>query len=315
MTIFYLNSELTSGHEFMFERIFENFKSSKVLIQKLKLGNFIKFVNNDIIVSAGSPRQNLFFIFFISFISKRVFVYTPFGFDLQFFGINHGYLKNRLYKLFLFKQNISFITCSVEQSEYLKSRFKGKPIYVIRNYNINNTLHNKSSSNKLKPKIFFVGRIEDLQKNVSFFVNLRPHVSNEIILIGNCTSKFLLDLFNLNNIKVFNAKDNPYSYIEKGDLIILPSNYEGAALVVIESCYLGIPIFLKDSVGNRKITNNPILFENLEVLLDLINSYENFDSILFNRIKSFQKEVINEYNEINFKADVEYFEKIVINKL
>lgn len=313
MTIFYLNSKVTSGHEFMFGKIFENFKSSKVLIQNLKLDNFFEFLNNDIIVSAGSPRQNLFFIFFISFISKRVFVYTPFGFDLQYFGINHGNFKNRLYKFLLSKPNISFVTCSVEQSKYLTSRFKGKLVYIIRNYNINNSLHSKSSSNRLKPKIFFVGRIENLQKNVSFFLQLRQHVSNEIILIGNCTSKSLLEEFNLNNIKVLNAKENPYSYIEKDDLIILPSNYEGAALVVIESSYLGIPIFLKDCVGNRKITSNPILFKNLDVLLNLINSYEKDDSFLLNRIKSFQNEVVNEYNEINFKVDVENFEKVVIN--
>ncbi len=308
MTIFYLDSSVISGHEYVFKKIFEQYQYPKKLVNKINFYNIGLFYKKNILISAGSPRQNLFITFLISFLANRVFVYTPFGFDLHYFSNKFPKLKNLLYKCLLSKNNILFVTCSKEQKNYFQIRFPQKEILLVRNFNINNSLATRDSNNN-KISIYYVGRIDDVQKNVSFFIKLKKLIKNDIILIGNCNSLSLYNKLTLNGIIVNKPSSNPYSYISTNDLIILPSKYEGAALVVIEATNLGIPIFLMNSVGNKFITDNPILFNNHNELVNLISLFEQKDFSLHDRIKKFQSQIIREYSVDNFLIDHDVLSK------
>ncbi len=310
MILFYLNSKVISGHEYMFKRIYNQYEFSKILLNRITLSNLRLLFNRNIIISAGSPRQNLFLIFFASFLCKQVFVYTPFGFDLVYFKIKFPHFKNLIYEILMQKKNISFVTCSNEQKKYLQKRFPGKQIFVVRNYYLNSTKSDEQLNLK-KSKIYYVGRIEENQKNVGFFIELKRMINLEIILIGSCSSNSLINKLKISGISIQEESINPYANISTNDLIILPSIYEGAALVVIEAAHLGIPIFLYNSIGNRKITDNPILFENYDELVELISLFEQNDKGLKERILKFRKEVVNEYCIKSFLDDI----KILTSKL
>ncbi|MHA8107602.1 glycosyltransferase [Aquirufa sp. 5-AUSEE-100C1] len=289
----------------MFKKIFEEFKQTKLIVNQFSLDIFYRFLNGTVIVSAGSPRQNLFFIFGVSLIAKNVLVYTPFGFDLYYFKVKFPRVKNFVYKFLLSRNNISFITCSLEQKSYLKIRFPKQEVFVIRNIVLNSSLCASNVYSK-KMRVFYVGRVDDQQKNVSFFIELKKLIQHEIFLIGECRSKDLELRIKRSGVIIRSSSLSPYNDISLNDLIVLPSHYEGAALVVIEAATLGIPVFLMNTVGNKQITANPILFNNHLELVNLINLLHNKDSFLLKRIELFRKEILNEYSQNNFLLDIKF---------
>jgi len=116
---------------------------------------------------------------------------------------------------------------------------------------------------KKKPVIISCGRLVE-QKNFTFlikaFKEIKEVVSNAKLLIlgkGPLKSK-LQQLINELNLKddvvLLGFQSNPYVFMRRADLFVLPSLYEGFANVIIEALACNVPIVSTDcNYGPREI--------------------------------------------------------------
>lgn len=154
----------------------------------------------------------------------------------------------------------------------------------------------------------FVGRIDQIQKNCLFFESLSRLIPNEICLIGECVDKDLEIRLRNSNIQILGKQRDPYQQLSINDCIVLPSFYEGAALVVIEACYHNIPIILSDCVGNRGITSDAILFNTPEEASELLASYFSSDKFFMAKWNCFRESVKSNYCRDQFLEQLNAFE-------
>lgn len=57
-------------------------------------------------------------------------------------------------------------------------------------------------------------------------------------------------------VKLYGAQDNPYPYIKKADLLVLPSYHESFGLVLIESFVLGVPAVTTQTISADEVVGN-----------------------------------------------------------
>lgn len=310
MTVFVLNTNVISGHEKMFLAFYELYQGDKTLLNLKEEGVLSAFkllaAKNRLIISAGYPAQNLFLILFYRIFFKKINIYTPFGFHMKYFRVNSANLKEFVYKLIVFGRRISFTTCSEEQKAYLIERFPSRSVFSLNNFiqAANPPQFSKPNGNR----VFFIGRVDQTQKNCLFFEPLSRLIKNEINLVGECVDKDLEVRLKNSNIHLLGKQPNPYQLLSTNDCIVLPSFYEGAALVVIEACYQNIPIILSDCVGNRSITSNAIFFNTPEDASELLASCFNSDKFFIEKWNYFRESVKNNYCRDQFVKQLNAFE-------
>lgn len=117
----------------------------------------------------------------------------------------------------------------------------------------------------LKDKInfIFVGRLDNDSKNFnrmlkSFSVALKKNKNINLYLVGDGKDKKLCEElirnYKLNNnVFLLGEKINPYPYIDKCDVFLLTSNYEGYPVVLTESLVLNKPMISTISVSDSEI--------------------------------------------------------------
>lgn len=105
------------------------------------------------------------------------------------------------------------------------------------------------------------------------------------------------------NVKLYGAQDNPYPYIKKADLLILPSYHESFGLVLIESFILGVPVITTQTISAK------------EVVGDLGFICENSEKGIYNQIK----EILDNSSLLNEKKvllkNYKYDNSMIIKKL
>jgi glycosyltransferase involved in cell wall biosynthesis len=103
------------------------------------------------------------------------------------------------------------------------------------------------SNNKLK-RIFFVGRLSPEKcPDVAIDVALKLGVSATIVGDGQLLSE-LEESAGRGQMRVHFAgwQKKPWSLSEGGDLLIIPSSYEGDGLIVVEALQMKIPFLISD---------------------------------------------------------------------
>lgn len=65
----------------------------------------------------------------------------------------------------------------------------------------------------------------------------------------------LIKKYNLDNVKLLGFKENPYKYINEGDLFVCSSRNEGFSLVIAEAMILGLPVISTDCSGPNELLN------------------------------------------------------------
>lgn len=111
-----------------------------------------------------------------------------------------------------------------------------------------------NTSGKIK-RIVFIGRLENPQKQPNFALEIASNLKIPVLFLGTGGMFEMLQEI-ANNLHVdaefAGFVHNPWLYITGGDLIVVPSAWEGDGLVVLEALQRGIPIIVSDIEDFRR---------------------------------------------------------------
>ncbi len=152
----------------------------------------------------------------------------------------------------------------------------------VRNLEKFKKMRRKISKNK-KIKIYIIGRVEFLQKGHDIFFNtirkLSPQQLNriELNIIGDGPDfeklKMILNDFDNMSFKLHGWLKEPWIIAYDADLLIIPSNFEGVPLVMLEALEMRIDIIAKKIDGMIDYLDSDQLYLEEEELLYKISNY------------------------------------------
>lgn len=163
-----------------------------------------------------------------------------------------------------------------------------------------------------KYDIGFVGRLVE-QKNPIQFLKIVESVKSQIpdlrvFMIGDgymksVVSSKIIELKLTDTVELLGYKSNPYPYMKKAKLIVMPSKFEGFGLVAVEAMLLGTPVLATPVGGLGEIISYSEL---------LVKNYEDFSQraieILDNDdiLNEISAKVMQRVEKIN---NISYFKK------
>lgn len=151
------------------------------------------------------------------------------------------------------------------KEEYIFSKIIEKKMVNISNPVSRDIVLSKVNNDIKEYDICFVGRLT-LQKDPLRFINLINNMKKykrdiKVVMVGDgelreeCED--LICKLNLNNnIDLVGFQTNPYIYMNKSKIFLLPSKWEGYGLVVFEALTLGLPCLVTKVGGMINIVND-----------------------------------------------------------
>ena len=106
---------------------------------------------------------------------------------------------------------------------------------------------NKHFVNSSITRLVFIGRLAKVQKQPQWMLEIASLTQLPLVFIGDGVYRAELEQESRNiesEIDFLGYSIDPWSEIESGDLLIIPSAWEGDGLVVIEAILHGIPLLL-----------------------------------------------------------------------
>jgi len=199
-------------------------------------------------------------------------------------GIKHDFsgIKDKLafimYKFlifFLYRRADSIIAVSQRIADLINKRYmvSRAKIKVINNpTNISKIIKmrdEKVDDFKFKKGVYYISlvsrlspekKIERLIKSIDI---LRNKLNVELIIIGDGIDKEKLRettaSFGLTDIVYFlGYKLNPYKYLKNIDVFVLPSDYEGFPMALIEAMVCGVPVVASDISATKDIIKDGV---------------------------------------------------------
>lgn len=167
----------------------------------------------------------------------------------QFFvNLYTNYLSNTRYNVLYSHKNIVLYDKFNEQKLAYK-RFKNiKPnIYKISLSEYTKTYINKQNNKTRDIDFLYVGRINNIQKNVKFIDKVFRHFQFNLTMIGSGETKLISRIKNNKNINYLGFKHPKElkQYFLRSKFLFIPSRYEGFGFVIVEALSHGcIPILL-----------------------------------------------------------------------
>ena len=162
-------------------------------------------------------------------------------------------------------QNVLWVAVS---NHFNVWHFDSEPDEVISNplilSNLDTVIQNQL--NKSISRILYIGRLSD-EKQPDWILEIANESNLPVLMVGDGVMRSQLELkskyLNVNTeFKGFVTK--PWELVSQGDLLIVPSQYEGDGLVVVEAIARKIPILLHDIPDLRRF-NLPFQHYGLDV--------------------------------------------------
>lgn len=205
-------------------------------------------------------------------------------------GWSHNMFKKKIYS-FLINLADDVMVNSIQFKKDFKKIFNIKTKYIYNPFDkslINKNNNKKNLFRKKSLKILSIGRLTSQKNHITLLKAaklINPNLNPEILIIGKGSEynnlKNYIKVNNLNNIvKLKGYKKQPYSYIQKSDIFVLTSKYEGLPNVLLEAQYLKKYIISTSCpTGPREILLNGRagdLFDvgNYKKLASFINKYK-----------------------------------------
>ena len=166
--------------------------------------------------------------------------------------------------------------------------------------------------NKDKPVIISVGRLNE-QKGfttlLEAFIKSQEKIDSRLIILGNGEDQEVLEKMAISSgvsdkFKIIGFQKNPYAFMAKSDIYVLPSRYEGMPNAMIEAMICGVPVIASDIPPAVEITRNGEFginypLDNVDTLAGEMvgmlgdkNKLEMFGKKAKERVKVFDHEVI-----------------------
>lgn len=173
--------------------------------------------------------------------------------------------------------------------EYIFSTIMKHKFKLLSNTVNSKIIQKEKSSFNIKDGIdmLYVGRLEE-PKNPLEFIKIVKGISIDYpevkaVMVGNGILKQKCEAYIsrndlTNNVVMVGFKDNPYPYMNKAEILVIPSLYEGFGLVAIESLIIGTPVLCSGVGGLSDIVDNKTVFrcndvkDYVELSLDLLKT-------------------------------------------
>lgn len=269
----------------------------------MEVRRIIKEENPDI-VHMHSSKAGIIGRLVISGKNRKMF-YTPHGYS--FLKQDDSKLKRFMYKsiekmVAIYRRKCTIVACSkgeykeslklTKNSTYVNNGVNTKEIdKIIKNDNLK-----EIDVNNLK--ICTVGRI-GFQKNPELFNKIAENFPDlQFTWIGDGELK---DELTSKNIKItgWAKREEVLRELEKNDIFILPSLWEGLPIALLEAMYLGKICIVSNVLGNRDVIDNKIngfVCNELEDYVQVINSIK-CSSVNIEEIETQVKnDIIKEYS-------------------
>lgn len=206
--------------------------------------------------------------------------------------------NRKINKIFYHYFNVVPVALSKEVKKTIEYTYKIKPdaIPVIFNgIDLNNCVKKRSyipKNNRIS--VLHIGRFSE-QKNhmglVDAFCKAHEFMPNcELNLIGDgelkeSVKQKVLEMNISNSVNFLGLQDNVYPFLNKADIFILPSNYEGIPITLIEAMGTGLPIIATKVGGVVDMLDN----EQNALLID-----KDTESIYRSLIRLFENQELRE---------------------
>tara|TARA_B100001175_G_C19496166_1_gene635447 strand:+ start:747 stop:1841 length:1095 start_codon:yes stop_codon:yes gene_type:complete len=299
-------------------------KSKKVLFAIFKVQKISCAINNSLSKTVFISNINYTNILSSMFIKKKKnfkligIERTPLK-ELEIYFSVIDFVKKNLMKLliFLFYGNFDKIVCNSKYlGNYLKKKYGFNSVTIFPPSLNKVSIFNKKRS--LAGKIYITTicrlskekKIEDIIYAINYLKN--KNILLNIIGTGPEESKLIKIVNKLNlskQIKFYGYKENVFKYLNKSDLYINSSYFEGFPNSVVEAAYMGVPIISSQSHGGiNEILHNgkygTIYNGNyINLALKIKNFYKN-PKIFYKKANLAKKNVLN-FNVSNHKLNFE----------
>ena len=271
-----------------------------------------------------SFQANVYCIILCKFLNVKIIVRS----NSSSSGWNHSSLKKFIYKIII-KWADKVLTNSEEFRKQMNKNFNLKSICIY------NPLNKKEILRKSKQKIninFFnssrilkiinIGRFTEQKDQITILKSAeilkKMNIKFKMLLVGRGAEKNNLANFikekNLKNyVKIINFQENPYKFINKSNLFVLSSKYEGLPNVLLEAATLKKFIISTDCpTGPREILLNGkggFLFKvgNSKDLANKIIEYKK-------NVRKLKKKITINYQNLNrfdYKLNTEKYLKLI----
>ena len=187
---------------------------------------------------------------------------------------------------------------------------------LVKNFNLDSskiqTIYNPSADKKIlslakedidrdlisnRPLIVSIGRLTKQKNHITLlkaFNKIHSNIDCNLYIIGEGSERRNLEKFIKNNniddkVKLLGYQNNPWKFLSKSNLFVLPSIWEGFGNVIVESMLIGIPVISSDCPsGPREILNN-----GKSGKLFQVGDYNHLANIIEEIISSDNSELIN----------------------
>ena len=247
--------------ENLFRTIFLDCTGVKWSIFKIR--SILKKENPDILFTSLSY-FNLYIAFFKFLLPKKLILV---GRETNILSVKHANLKYKQTINFLYKlayKNLDFIVCqSNDMKEDLVNNFG---VFLKKAIVINNPVDTKDiikkskvKTNKIDDSFFNIISVGHLtrQKGHALLISAIYRLNDKRIKLNIIGRGVLLkqlkqkvkDLKLQGRVEFFGFEANPFKFISKCDLFVLPSAFEGFPNALIEAGVLGIPLLANNCKG------------------------------------------------------------------
>ncbi len=229
-------------------------------------------------------------------------------------GWQHNFFKEFVYKKIINLAD-AVVTNSIEFKNQMKKKFRLNPVFIYNPLNRNEILKKSKKKFSLKffnnkkkcLKIINVARLTEQKDQITILKSAeilkKKNINFRLLIIGSGDQeknlkKFIKNKILKNYVKIINFQDNPYKFMNKSDVFILSSKYEGLPNVLMEAALLKKFIITTNCpTGPKEIVLNGkggLIFK-IGNSVDLSNKIIKF----INNKKKYKYKIKNTYNSLD----------------
>lgn len=273
------------------------------------------------------PDSSATFFKYLNFNKTKLIAWNHFNYgeNVNFAHGNLHQLRDKYYNGYLNSNYVVSVSKSAQNSfnSFFSSygtTFNVKSIYTPQNVSLiqKKSLEDVNVEYKKGFNVLQLARINEMQKGqlrmLKVISKLNKVTSNvNFYFIGDATDielqKFqkLKAQLKLNNVYYLGKKINPYPYIKKCDLFILPSRFEGYGLVLEEALILNKPV-ITTNITSAEILNNQeygfvcennsqAIYEKLDEVLNNKQTYEILKQKA-SKFKTHNEEIMTKFKQL-----------------